>query len=84
MSLTKETITVPSNFTDTGISGKTDGSSSGEYTEINGSMTFSGTATDYEQVISEYTKKAYTAIDSENVPDALKGIVKNYFSDLSE
>ncbi len=84
MSLTKETITVPSNFTDTEISGKTDGSSSGEYTEINGSMTFSGTATDYEQVISEYTKKAYTAIDSESVPDALKGIVKNYFSDLSE
>ncbi len=84
MALSTETITVPSNFTDTQINGKSDGSSSGEYTSVNDSATFSGTATDYEKVISEYTKKAYTAIDSESIPDALKGIVKNYFSDLSE
>ena len=78
-------ITVPKNFSDTAITGKNNGSSEdGQTFKTSDSLTFAGTATDYETVISSYTGKAYSALDSGSVPDAMKDVVKNYFSELSE
>ncbi len=77
-------ITVPENFDIFGVNGKKSGEGEGQTVKTSDSLTFSGTAADYETVISTYTGQAYSALNSSSVPDAMKDVVKNYFSELSE
>lgn len=47
-------------------------------------MTWSGEKVTYEQVISEYTKEAYSKIKSNKVPTELEEVVKSYFEGLNQ
>lgn len=44
---------------------------------------YKGTKNDYKQVIGEYSKKAYDNMNQSNIPDSMKDLVKNYFSNLN-
>jgi len=63
------------------------GSATGEasyYTETDNGLSWNGVMKDYRQVAGEYTQEAYKRITSREVPDAVKDIVKNYFSGLAD
>ena len=47
-------------------------------------MTWEGIEIPYEQVIAEYTNQAYENLSGSNIPDSMKDIVKDYFSELNE
>ena len=79
-----EMITVPANFETVSLNGKNTREGDDQTIKTSSSMTFNGTAADYETVISSYTGKAYSALNSSTVPEAMKDVVKNYFSELSE
>ncbi len=79
-----EMITIPEDFEAFSISGKNNGGEENQTIKTSDGLTFSGTAADYETVISAYTGRAYSALNSSSVPDAMKDVVKNYFSELSE
>ena len=77
-------ITVPDSSNTVSLTGKDSGSGENQKSKVSEGLTFAGTAADYETVITSYTGKAYTALNSSSVPDAMKDVVKNYFSELSE
>jgi hypothetical protein len=79
-----EMITVPDTFNDISLTGKNSGTGENQSIKTSDGLTFAGTAADYETVISSYTGKAYTALNSSQVPDAMKDVVKDYFTELSE
>lgn len=47
-------------------------------------ITWRGQSVDYDSVISEYTKDAYSKIESNQIPEAMKDVVKNYFEELNK
>jgi len=47
-------------------------------------MTWSGVEVEYGQVIAEYTNQAYAGLDKSDIPDSMKDIVKDYFSELNK
>ncbi len=79
-----EMITVPNDFDNFGITGRDNGGGDSQLIKTTEGLTFAGTAADYETVISAYTGMAYSALNSSSVPEAMKDVVKNYFSELSE
>lgn len=55
------------------------------YTSQGGpSITWSGTSVDYEQVLKEYSEKAYAQIEGDNYPSGVQGIIKAYFEELNQ
>ncbi len=77
-------ITVPDNFDSFSINGKNNGEGDSQVVKTTDGITFAGSAADYETVISAYTGKAYSSLNSSTVPEAMKDVVKIYFSELSE
>lgn len=47
-------------------------------------MTWSGVEVEYSQVIAEYTNQAYAGLEQSDIPDSMKDIVKDYFSELNK
>lgn len=47
-------------------------------------ITWRGQSVDYDSVISEYTQDAYSKIESNQIPEAMKDVVKNYFEELNK
>ena len=53
-------------------------------TESNQTATWSGQSVDYNQVIGNYTNQAYTNMESSNIPDSMKDLIRDYFTELNE
>ena len=66
------------------LTGQANSEGNSYLTESNQVMTWSGESVTYEQVIGNYTNQAYTNMESSNIPDSMKELVKDYFTELNE
>jgi hypothetical protein len=70
----------------TGGDGNLTGRSSGDssyFTETKQGLAWNGETMDYRQVTGEYTQDAYRKLDNQTIPEAVKDMVKDYFSGLA-
>lgn len=81
----KEQITIPGRGTgnDANLTGQiVEGES---YQTISGEgLTWSGEKVDYNEVVGEYTKEAYSRIENHEVPRGMEEVVKSYFEGINE
>ncbi len=80
-----EQITIPGRTTgnDENLTGQSvDGES---YQTVGGEgLTWSGEKVDYNEVVGEYTKEAYSRIENNEVPRGLEDVVKQYFEGINQ
>jgi len=43
-----------------------------------------GNSVEYGAVVGEYANKAYNSLQSSKLPDSMKSLIRDYFSQLSE
>lgn len=81
----KEQITIPGRGTgsDANLTGQiVEGES---YQTVGGEgLTWSGEKVDYNEVVGEYTKEAYSRIENNEVPRGMEEVVKSYFEGINE
>ncbi len=80
--LNGEKITISNNHSDNNIQGSASGDES-QLTQDGPTMTWEGIEIPYNQVIAEYTNQAYENLSGSDIPDSMKDIVKDYFSELN-
>ena len=66
------------------ITGKPSGDGESQQTQSGPTVTWSGIEVEYGQVIAEYTNQAYAGLEKSNIPDSMKDIVKDYFTELNK
>ena len=80
----KEQITIPGRNTgnDANLTGQiVEGES---YQTIGEGLTWSGEKVDYNEVVGEYTKEAYSRIEKNEVPRGMEDVVKSYFEGINQ
>ena len=70
--------------TNENLSGQSNSSGQSYMTESDQAATWRGESVDYNQVIGEYTNQAYTNMETSNIPDSMKDLIKDYFTELNE
>jgi len=68
---------------DDNLTGQRTGDSS-YFIETQTGLAWNGEIVDYRQVTGEYTESAYKKIENQRIPDAVKGVVKDYFAGLAQ
>lgn len=68
----------------TDLSGQKNKGGSSEITSGESSQTNKGNSLPYNQVFGEYRDKAFESMNTSNIPEGMKEIVKDYFSSLEE
>lgn len=66
----------------TDLSGQKNNGGSSEITSGENSQTNKGNSVPYNQVFGEYRDEAFESINTSNIPEGMKEIVKDYFSSL--
>ena len=70
--------------TNENLTGQANSNGNSYLTESNQTATWSGQSVDYNQVIGNYTNQAYTNMESSNIPDSMKDLIRDYFTELNE
>ncbi len=66
------------------LTGQSNSSGTSYLTESEQTITWTGESVDYNQVIGEYTNQAYTGMESSNIPDSMKDLIRDYFTELNQ
>ncbi len=84
ISFNGEQVSIPNEVgNDENLSGKpVEGDSS--LSEGGPSLTWSGTSVDYEQVLGDYSDKAYAQIEGDSYPASIQDVIKAYFEELNK
>lgn len=80
-----EQLNIPDRATgdDENLTGtNTEGSS--YLTDSDMGLSFRGQSVDYSRVVGEYTTSAMSRLNQSKIPDAMKDVVKKYFSELNQ
>ena len=65
------------------ITGQANKDGESKMSESNNANTWSGEKKNYNEVVGDYTKQAYDNMNQSQIPDPMKDLVKDYFSDLN-
>ena len=71
---------------DENLNGQPNGSGDSTSSQSDRAYNWSGTAVDYNQVIGEYTNRAYSELNDskyENMDSTMKDYIKDYFTELN-
>ncbi len=81
-----ERIMIPDEdmMSDENLTGQANANGQSYLTESDQVATWSGESVSYDQVIGNYTNQAYTNMESSNIPDSMKDLVIDYFTELNE
>ena len=66
------------------MTGKGNASGESNMAQSDQAQAWSGNSVEYDSVIGEYTNRAYDSLPESNLPDSMKELVRDYFSDLNE
>ncbi len=82
----QEMITVPGAAVgnDENLTGKQNDSDQSYLQESDQSLTWAGEKVDYNQVKSEYSRRAYEKVDGSNYPGEVKEQIKSYFEQINQ
>lgn len=78
-----ERITIPNGKGDTSVTGKANETGDSYSTTEGGAFMWDGVSTDYRKVVGDYTNQAFSDMQEGTYPDSIKGIIKDYFSEIN-
>lgn len=70
--------------TDGNLKGNTNEDGTSYRTDSDQALSWSGNSVEYNQVIGEYTDKAYSKIENNQVPQGMEDVVKSYFKAINQ
>lgn len=81
-----ENVMVPNQEvgTDGNLTGNVNEDGTSYRTDSDQVLSWSGNSVEYNQVIGEYTDKAYSKIENNQVPQGMEDVVKSYFKAINE
>lgn len=81
---TSEEVTVPGDVgDDENLTGKSSGKGRSYTQSSKNGLAWAGNSVDYSQVVGNYANQAYSDVQNNKIPDAMKEIVKSYFAGLT-
>lgn len=83
---TVERVSIPNQTVgnDENLTGTNNGSGSSYTQKTQKGIAWSGNSVNYNQVVGDYANQAYSQIEGDQIPDAMKAIVKTYFEGLTQ
>ena len=66
------------------LTGQANNSGNSSFMQSNQSLTWAGQSVEYNKVVGQYTEQAYSNLQQSKIPESMKSLIKDYFTELNK